>query len=375
MYKKIIMAIILVAVLVGSIIFVKLGQFTAMGESAASMVMPPVTVNATTVKRTDWKKYIIATASVTAVQGVIVSAEISGRVTDIRFVSDGYADAGQVLVKLDTSSEDAQLAAGKASAEQARADLKRLRSLSKKKAVSQDAVEQAMTEVKEADAQVEVIRATLDKKSIRAPFSGRLGIRQVNEGQVLSIGDPIVALQKLDQVYVDFSVPQQKLSQLSRDMVVRVKTDVSPDQQFFGTISAVNLEVDVVTRNVRVRATVDNPDEILRTGMFVNAEVVLPDAKPVLAVPATSVLYAPFGNSVFIIDEKKDDKGESTKVLRQQFVILGEARGDFVDVTDGLKEGETVVTSGVFKLSPGAQVVIDNTLAPKPSLEPKPSDS
>ena len=375
MYKKIIMAIILVAVLVGTIIFVKLGQFTAMGESAASMVMPPVTVNATTVKRTDWKKYIIATASVTAVQGVIVSAEISGRVTDIRFVSDGYADAGQVLVKLDTSSEDAQLAAGKASAEQARADLKRLRSLSKKKAVSQDAVEQAMTEVKEADAQVEVIRATLDKKSIRAPFSGRLGIRQVNEGQVLSIGDPIVALQKLDQVYVDFSVPQQKLSQLSRDMVVRVKTDVSPDQQFFGTISAVNLEVDVVTRNVRVRATVDNPDEILRTGMFVNAEVVLPDAKPVLAVPATSVLYAPFGNSVFIIDEKKDDKGESTKVLRQQFVILGEARGDFVDVTDGLKEGETVVTSGVFKLSPGAQVVIDNTLAPKPSLEPKPSDS
>ena len=375
MYKKIIMAIILVAVLVGTIIFVKLGQFTAMGESAASMVMPPVTVNATTVKRTDWKKYIIATASVTAVQGVIVSAEISGRVTDIRFVSDGYADAGQVLVKLDTSSEDAQLAAGKASAEQARADLKRLRSLSKKKAVSQDAVEQAMTEVKEADAQVEVIRATLDKKSIRAPFSGRLGIREVNEGQVLSIGDPIVALQKLDQVYVDFSVPQQKLSQLSRDMVVRVKTDVSPDQQFFGTISAVNLEVDVVTRNVRVRATVDNPDEILRTGMFVNAEVVLPDAKPVLAVPATSVLYAPFGNSVFIIDEKKDDKGESTKVLRQQFVILGEARGDFVDVTDGLKEGETVVTSGVFKLSPGAQVVIDNTLAPKPSLEPKPSDS
>ena len=375
MYKKIIMAIILVAVLVGTIIFVKLGQFTAMGESAASMVMPPVTVNATTVKRTDWKKYIIATASVTAVQGVIVSAEISGRVTDIRFVSDGYADAGQVLVKLDTSSEDAQLAAGKASAEQARADLKRLRSLSKKKAVSQDAVEQAMTEVKEADAQVEVIRATLDKKSIRAPFSGRLGIRQVNEGQVLSIGDPIVALQKLDQVYVDFSVPQQKLSQLSRDMVVRVKTDVSPDQQFFGTISAVNLEVDVVTRNVRVRATVDNPDEILRTGMFVNAEVVLPDAKPVLAVPATSVLYAPFGNSVFIIDEKKDDKGESTKVLRQQFVILGEARGDFVDVTDGLTEGETVVTSGVFKLSPGAQVVIDNTLAPKPSLEPKPSDS
>lgn len=376
MLKKIAIAAIVVTILVGSIVVVKLDQFSKMGDAAANMTFPPVTVTATKVSNAQWEQFISATASVSAVQGVIVSAETSGRVTDIRFVSDGSIEAGQVLVQLDTSTEDAQLAASRASAAQARADLKRLRSLSDKKAVSEDAVEQALTEVKEAEAQVGVIKASLDKKTIRAPFSGRLGIRQVNQGQVLSVGDPIVALQKLDQVYVDFSVPQQKLSQLSRNMQVRVRSDATPGVVFNGEITAVNLEVDPVTRNVQVRTLVDNPDEKLRTGMFVNVQLVLPETKAVLPVPATAVLYAPFGNSVFVVDEQKDENtGESSLVLRQQFVILGQARGDYVDVIEGLKDGETVVTSGVFKLRSGTRVIIDNKLAPQPSLEPKLSDS
>jgi len=376
MIKKIVVAGIAALSLVGLLVFIKLGQFGAMGEAAANMQFPPVTVTAATVEATEWEQYIPATASVTAVEGVVVSAEAGGRVTSIRFDSDQSVNKGDILVQLDTSSERAQLASSRASAEQARADLKRLTSLSKKSAVSEDAVEQARTELKEAEAQVEVIKADIDKKTMHAPFSGRLGIRRVNQGQVLSIGDPIVALQKLDQVYIDFTVPQQKIRSLSRDMSLRVTSDATPDDVFSGKISAVALEVDPVTRNLQVRALVDNPDEKLRIGMFVNVELILPQSRQVLAVPATAVLYATFGNSVFVIDEKQDEEsGKTQTVLRQQFVILGQARGDFVDVTEGLKDGETVVTSGVFKLQPGAQVKIDNTLAPAPELDPKPADS
>jgi len=376
MLKKILIAGIAVTLLVGVLVFVKLGQFAAMGEAASKMTFPPETVTASIASEDQWEQFIPATASVTAVQGVLVSAEAGGRVTKIKFDSSDSVIEGQVLVQLDTSSENAQLASNKASAAQARADLKRVRSLIAKNLVSEDAVERATTQVKESEAQVEVIKASLDKKTIRAPFAGRLGIRQVNQGQILSIGDPIVALQMLNRVYVDFSVPQQKLSQLARDMKVRVKSDATPDDVFNGKITAVNLEVDPVTRNIKVRALVENPDEKLRTGMFVNVELILPDALNVLPIPATAVLYAPFGNSVFVIDEKKNaETGETQKVLRQQFVILGQARGDYVDVTDGLKNGETVVTSGVFKLRSGSPVVIDNTLEPKASLEPNPKDS
>jgi len=376
MLKKILIAGIAVTLLVGALVFVKLGQFATMGEAASKMAFPPETVTASTASDDQWEQFIPATASVSPVQGVLVSAEAGGRVTKIKFDSDDSVIEGQVLVQLDTSSENAQLASNKASAAQARADLKRVRSLIAKNLVSEDAVDRATTQVKETEAQVEVIKASLDKKTIRAAFAGRLGIRQVNQGQILSIGDPIVALQMLNRVYVDFSVPQQKMLQIARDMKVRVKSDATPDDVFNGEITAVNLEVDSLTRNVQVRAVVENPDEKLRTGMFVNVELILPDTLNVLPIPATAVLYAPFGNSVFVIDEKKNaETGETQKVLRQQFVILGQARGDYVDVTDGLKNGETVVTSGVFKLRSGLQVVIDNTLAPKASLEPNPKDS
>lgn len=376
MLKRLFLAATGVALIVGAIVYVKLGQFTAMGEAAASMGLPPETVTAVAVADAQWEQVIAATGTVTAVQGVTVSAEVGGRVILIGFESGAAVQAGDVLSQLDIASEEAQLASAEAAAALARTDLARVRKLGKRDLASDDAVDRAEAEVKNTVAQVGVIRAAIAKKTVRAPFDGRLGLRQVNLGQILSEGDPIVALQTLDPVYVDFSVPQSQLAHLRESMQVRVSSDVASGETLYGKIIAVSPEVDTATRNVRVRARVENPDEKLRAGMFANVEVVLPDAKPVLPVPATAILYATFGDSVFVVDERNDaESGETERILRQQFVRLGEARGDYVDVTDGLKPGETVVTSGVFKLRGGTKVVIDNTLAPGAKLAPAPADS
>ncbi len=376
MIKKTFIALIGTVLLVGSIVYVKLGQFAVLGEAAENMVMPPTTVTSATISESQWEQVIAATATVSAAQGVTVSAEAGGRVTEILFESDAPVEQGQALLQLDTSTEESQLASAQASAALARTELARLRKLVKKKLSSQDAVDRASAQVKETIAQVNVIKTTIQKKTVRAPFSGRLGLRQVDPGQILAVGDPLVALQMLDPVYVDFSVPQQKLSLLQRGMKVRVGSDAYPGVVFEGEIVAINLEIDPVTRNVQVRSQISNPDEKLRAGMFVNVEVILPQSKQVLAVPATAVLFAPFGNSVFVIDEMENEtSGETEKVLRQQFIKLGESRGDFVDVIDGLKQGETVVSSGVFKLRSGMKVVIDNKLAPDSKLSPNPGNS
>lgn len=376
MLKKFFLAIVLVALLIGGIVYTKLGQFTAMGEAGANMMMPPETVTATAVSEGQWEQVVRATGSVLAVQGVTVSAEIGGRVTEIAFESGSEVEAGDVLLQMDTATEDAQLASAQAAAALAKTERARIRKLIKRNLTSADALDQAEAQVKETLAQVGVIRAAIAKKTVRAPFAGQLGLRQVNLGEILKEGTAIVSLQTLDPVYVDFSVPQRELARLKTGMLVRVASDVAPDEIFEGEIIAVNPEVDPVTRNVRVRALVSNPGGQLRTGMFASAEVVLPESRAVLAVPATSVLYAPFGDSVFVIDEQQDEaSGEKSLVLRQQLVQLGQSRGDFIEIIKGLKPGETVVTSGVFKLRAGSKVVIDNSLAPKPSLDPRPDES
>ena len=376
MLKKLFFTALILVLVVGGLIYAKLGQFTAMGEAAANMVLPPETVTAIEVGEGQWEQVISATASVSPVQGVTVSAEVGGRVTQIAFESGAMVDAGKVLLQLDTSSEDAQLASAQAAEALAKTELVRVQKLGKRDLAAEDAVDRAEAQVKETVAQVAVIRALIAKKTVRAPFAGRLGLRLVNLGQILSEGDSIVTLQTLDPVYVDFSVPQRKLSELKQGMQVRVTSDVAPDETFGGEIIAVNPEVDATTRNVRVRALVNNPGEKLRVGMFANVDVLLPESRSVLMVPATAVLYASFGDSVFVIEEKQNEQsGETERVLRQQFVRLGQTRGDFVDVTEGLKPGESVVTSGVFKLRSGAAVVIDNTLAPTASLDPNPSNS
>lgn len=376
MLKKLLLTAVGLAMVIGAIAYAKLGQFAAMDDAAESMVQPPETVTAMMVDETQWEQSIAATGTVSPVQGVTVSAEVGGRVTQIGFESGAVVKAGDMLLQLDTASEVAQLASAEAAAALAKADLARVRAVGKRGLASREAVDSAEAQVKETVGQVSNIRALMAKKTIRAPFSGRLGLRLINLGQVLREGDGIVSLQTLDPIHVDFSVPQQHIGRLRQGMKVRVTADTAPGETFPGEIIAVNPEVDPVTRNVRVRALVANPDEKLYAGMFTNVEVVLPDKQSVLPIAATAVLYAPYGDSVFVVEKhKKDQSGETEQVLRQQFVRLGRARGDFVDVTDGLKAGESVVTSGVFKLRTGMKVVIDNTLAPKARLEPHPGDS
>ena len=376
MLKKILIAAIAVSLLLAAITFTKLGQFTAMGEAAVNMVMPPETVTAMSIESEQWEETIIATATVTAVQGVEVSAEIAGRVKRIAFESGSFVKMGDVLIQLDTASEDAQLASAQATAALAKASLSRVKKLNKQNLTSQDALESAQAKVKETVAQTNNVRALIAKKTIKAPFTGRLGLRQVNLGEILREGDAIVSLQTLDPILVDFSVPQKALSRLESGLEVQITVDAAPDNTFIGKIIASNPDVDLATRSVRVRAKVANPDELLRSGMFATATVIMPEKKAVLPVIATAVAYATFGNSVFVIDEQENEEsGETEKVLRQQFIRLGQARGDFIDVVDGLKAGDTVVTSGVFKLRSGMKVIIDNTLAPEPSMNPQPSNS
>jgi membrane fusion protein (multidrug efflux system) len=239
--------------------------------------------------------------------------------------------------------------------------------------ISQADYDTAVANYEQAVAQVNNIRSTIAKKTFRAPFSGRLGIRQVNLGQMLREGDPIVTLQTLDPIYADFTLPQQQFSRLHPGLPVRVTSDALPGASIEGRITAINPLIDADTRNIKVQATLANRGEKLRPGMFVNVAVGLPVRQKMLTIPATAILYAPYGDSVFVVVDDKEHKGG--KVLRQQFVRLGEKRGDFVAVTDGLNQGESIVSTGVFKLRNGQGVVIDNKLAPPFSKAPNPENN
>jgi membrane fusion protein (multidrug efflux system) len=220
------------------------------------------------------------------------------------------------------------------------------------------------------------MRAFITKKQVRAPFDGMLGIRQVNVGQMINSGQQVVQLTALDRVYVDFALPQQNLPQLAAGYEARVHADALPGREFKGKVTAINSMVDNVTRNISLQATLDNPDHQLRPGMFVKVDVILPEKSKTLVIPGSAVSYAPYGNSVFVIDNKKDPKtGKESQSLRQAFVRIGEARGDFIAVTEGLNEGDVVVSTGVFKLRNGMAVTVNNDLAPKPELNPKPTDT
>jgi membrane fusion protein (multidrug efflux system) len=360
----------------GPLFLVKMSQFKTMGEVASAMVMPPTTVTATSAEQGVWENSFNATGSVIAVQGVTIGAEVPGKVVKIAFESGETVKADEVLVQLDISTEEAQLRAAEATAALAKANLDRARDLRKSNTNSLAELDAADAQAKQAEAEVENIRTMIAKKSIRAPFAGRLGLRLINLGQILKEGEAITTLQTMDPVYVHFSLPQQRLPHIAPGNVVRIETDAAPNQTLEGKITAISPEIDPATRNVRVQATVSNAAETLRAGMFVNVAVVLPTTTQVLAIPVTAVLHAPYGDSVFVIDEKKNEQsGEVERVLRQQFVRIEGARGDFVNVVEGLKPGETVVTSGVFKLRPGMNVVIDNKLAPPAQLAPKPKNA
>jgi membrane fusion protein, multidrug efflux system len=371
--KRLALTLIGLLMLIGLPAVIKLKQFEAMG--AAQMSMPPETVTADAARQEHWPDSITATGSLVAVQGVTVGAEMPGKIVEIAFESGDRVKAGDLLLRIDTSAEKAQLRSAEAAAKLARINLERNRDLRANHTVSQSDLDTAEANYNQAVAQADNVRATIAKKTLRAPFAGQLGLRLVNLGQIVEEGAAIVTLQTIDPIYVDFSVPQQQFSIMTTGSEVLVTTDAAPGQTFKGRIIAVNPEIDTVTRSVRIRATLSNSGELLRPGMYANVQVILPNKQDVLAIPATAVLYAPYGDTVFVIEEQKDEQtGEVQKVLRQQIVRISRTHGDFVAVTKGLKAGDMVVTSGVFKLRPKMAVVIDNTLAPKAQLEPTPSN-
>jgi membrane fusion protein (multidrug efflux system) len=339
-------------------------------------MIPATTVSSAPVKEEDWAPTLSAVGSISAVQGAIVSAELGGVVSEVEFQNGGVAKKGDVLLKLDSSSEEAQLRTAEADLELARANLERTRNLAVRKVVSKQELDAAESAFGQKQGAVDNMRAFIGKKQVHAPFDGQLGIRQVNVGQMINPGQQVVQLTALDPVYVDFALPQQEFSQLATGFEARVRTDAVLGREFTGKITAINSMVDTVTRNVTLQATLENPDHALRPGMFVKVDVILPEKSKTLVIPGSAVSYAPYGDSVFVIEKKKDEKtSKESQVIRQQFVRVGEARGDFISVTQGLKAGETVVSTGVFKLRNGMPVVINNDLGPKPQLNPTPADS
>jgi membrane fusion protein (multidrug efflux system) len=363
-------------IVIGFLAGTKVRQFSAMGAAAASFVPPPETVTAAEVREDTWENTLAATGSFAPVQGVTVGAEMPGKVVQIAFTAGATVQAGDLLVQLDVSTEQAQLRAAEAAAELSRINLQRARELREKNSNSASDFDQAEAQAKQAAATADGIRAVIAKKTIRAPFSGRLGLRLINLGQILRDGEAIVTLQTLDPIFINFSLPQQRLGAVVVGAAVRVTSNALGDEPVTGRITAIAPEVDQATRNVRVQATLANPAGRMHPGMFGTVTVVLPESTRNLVIPATAVLYAPYGDSVFVIENHKNEKtGKPEQVLRQQFIRVGSARGDFVAVQAGLKAGEMIVTTGAFKLRPGMAVVIDNKLAPEAKLAPKPDNT
>ena len=355
---------------------IKALQFKTMIAGASKMIPPPTTVTSAEVKKGDWQRMLTAVGSISPVQGAMISAELAGTVAEIDFESGKVVKKGDVLLQLDASAEEAQMRSAQADAELAKKDYERAQDLAARKVISAAEMDAAKSKFSQKTAAVENMQSVIDKKKIRAPFAGVAGIRAVNPGQMVKVGDALVSLQALDQVFVDFSLPQQQLADVQPDLPVKVSTDAIPDREFEGKLTAVNSAIDPATRNVSLQATLDNADHALRSGMFARVKVLLPQKNETLYVPSTAVSYAPYGNSVFVIEKKIDEKTKKEGLaLRQAFIRTGETRGDFVSITNGLKEKEQVVSTGVFKLRNGMSVAVDNKLAPKAEFAPKPVDS
>ncbi len=352
----------------------KFFQIRAAIAQQGNFQMPPESVTTIVTKQEEWNTTLNAIGTVVAVQGVTVSADLPGVVEQITFNSGQWVNKGDVLVRLDTKQERAQLAAAQAQRELARLNLERKQGLLAKAVIPQAMYDEVAAEFKQAEARVGEIRAAIERKTIHAPFAGALGIRQVNLGQYLAGGAPIVPLQSLRPAYVNFTVPQQEIGRLTIGSSVEVTSDALGTPEV-GKIAAFDSVIDEATRNVRVQAIFDNRSGKLRPGMFVEAQLARGIKTVIIALPASAISYAPFGDSVFIVEDVKGPNGKTYRGVRQQFVKLGGARGDQVAVVSGVKPGEEIVTSGVFKLRPGAAVTVNNKIQPGNSPAPKPEDS
>ncbi len=367
-----------VALVLGVIIAlgaIKVLQIRAAIAGHMAFSMPPEAVTTVVVQEQMWPGSLAAVGSLKPVNGLVLRADLAGNVESIGFESGVGVRKGDLLVQQNVSEELAQLRAAQARQQLAELNLKRFKGLLDKRVSSQSDYDQTAAEYLEAQAKCEEIRAVIEKKTIRAPFDGMLGIRMVNVGEYLQPGEEIVPLQSMSPIFVNFSLPQQDLAEVRPGSVLKVSTSGDGGKSYEGKITAVNSVVDEATRNFLVQGTLENPDGFLRPGMFVGVEVILPKEKPVLAIPATSVSYAPYGDSVFLLEEMEDAKtGKKYTGVNQHFVKIGEARGDQVEILSGIKAGDEIATSGIFKLRPKAAVMVNNQTQPPSDLSPKTED-
>jgi membrane fusion protein, multidrug efflux system len=376
MLKRMILMLVVVLALLGGLGFFKYRQISAAIAQGKSFAPPPTAVTTLVAKHETWPATFNVIGTAQAIQGVTVSADLPGTIDKINFESGQQIKAGEVLVELDTRQERAQLAAAEADFDLAKITYARQQKLVSEGVVARTEYDNALAQQKSTEARVGEIKATIERKTIRAPFSGILGLRQANLGQYLAAGQAIVSLQSLNPIYVNFGVPQQTTPQLKVGRTLSITSDDLPGAHFNGQVTALDSVVDQTTRNIQVQATMTNPGGKLRSGMFVQVEVALGAAREVISLPATAINYAPYGDSVFVVAEMQDPKtGKSYKGVRQQFVKVEGSRGDQVGVVSGINPGEEIVTSGVFKLRNGASVEVNNQVTPSNNPKPKPEDS
>lgn len=372
-------------VVIGGLAYVKFSQISsliAMGEQMQAAGPPPETVNVAKAEQQVWEATLSSVGTITAVRGLSLSTEVPGTVTGLHFESGQSVKAGQVLAELDTSVERAQLASLQSRLDYAKLTANRSRTLEDAGVVGQAQVDGDEAQERTLSRDIGALRAQISRKTIRAPFAGKLGIRTVNLGQYLNPGSPVTTLESNESVYVDFALPQQRSPDVPLGTTVRVNVEGIDGPASDAVVSAVDPNVDPTSRTVKFRATVPNQDGHLRQGMFVKVVVVLPKAAAQVTVPATALVHASFGDSVFVVEEKRADgsvpaptkEGQPVKVARQQFVRVGEARGDFVAIVDGVTAGQEVVMAGAFKLRNGSTVVIDPNAVVTPQLSPKPEN-
>lgn len=365
----------LVGLFIGLLVFLTMRNIEKGKEMGKMFAPPPAAVTTVTVQPQTWQPVLSAVGSLKAVQGVTVSTDLAGIVSEIAFESGTAVQKGALLVKLDTQQEEAQLRSAEARLMLAKADIERKRDLIAKKAIAASEMDTAQSQLAQTAADVEQMKALVARKQLTAPFDGLVGIRQVNLGQYLNPGAMIVPLQSLDPIYVDFALPQQHFEAIAVGKKLRVAASGVAGDRFEGEITAIDSRVDEATRNVMVQGTLKNGDQKLKPGMFVDVEVLLPEKAGVLAIPSSSIAYAPYGDSVYLVKDGQTPDGKPAKEVRQKFVKLGPKRGDQVSILSGLTAGDEIVSSGVFRLRPGAPVQVNNNVQPGNELNPNPPNT
>jgi membrane fusion protein (multidrug efflux system) len=375
MAKRLILMLVIVAAILGGLGFAKFRQVEAAIAQGASFQPPPTAVTTVVAQRETWPSTLSVIGTAAAIEGVTVSADLPGTIDKIHFESGQSVHEGDILVELDIRQERAQLANLEAQRDLANINYGRAQELVKAGVISRSEYDNAAAQQKALEGQVGDIRAAIARKTIHAPFSGSLGIRQVSLGQYLAAGQAIVSLQSLSPIYVNFGVPQQDTPQMVPGHVLRVTNGDLPGMAFTGRITALDSVINEQTRNIQVQATVINKDNKLRPGMFVQVELPLGQPRQVVPLPASAINYAPYGDSVYVVEQMKDPKGNSYRGVRQQVVKIEGSRGDQVAIVSGINPGDEVVSSGVFRLRNGAPVEVNNTVKPGNSTSPKPEDS